>query len=632
MSHAFAAGRIAWQAAPVHVAAQVVLAAVAAGLPVLSAWLTKSIVDGLTAGSPAVSAMLGLAAGLMAAGLALALLPRVVHHLEQEAGRAITVLTRDRLYAAVGRLQGMARFEDPAFLDRLRMAQQGGGQSPGDVVGSALAIGSGALTSVGFVGALLLISPVMAMVVVAAAVPVLVAQLRLSRRRAAMMWSIGSVERRELFFESLLLDVQAAKEIRLFGAAAFLRGRMQAERRAADVARRRMDLRDLRTQGGLSTLSAGVAGGGLVWAVVTAAGGAITPGDVMLLAAGVAGVQGALTSVATSIARLHQQLLMFGHYVDVVSAEPDLEEVADPRPAPELRNGIELRDVWFRYADDLPWVLSGVTVLIPAGQAVALVGRNGAGKSTLVKLLCRFYDPTKGAILWDGIDIRELDVASLRRRIGAVFQDFMDYDLTAAENIAIGDVDALDDRPRLAEAARRSGIHATIDALPRGYDTMLSRIFTTEDGADDPATGVAFSGGQWQRLALARAFVREGQDLLILDEPSSGLDAVAEHEVHTSLREHRRGRTSVLISHRLSAVRAADRLVVLSGGAIVEEGTHDELLRTGGVYAELFRLQAAGYAEDDANASISQGPDNRSDNGGNDDSSGASRDMLESPR
>jgi ATP-binding cassette subfamily B protein len=338
-----------------------------------------------------------------------------------------------------------------------------------------------------------------------------------------------------------------------------------------------------------------VAGGGLVWAVALAAGGAITPGDVLMLVAGVVGVQGAVTAVVTSVSTLHHQLLMFGHYLDVVTAEPDLPVAAHPAPTPQLRHGIELRDVWFRYTDDHPWVLSGVNVLIPAGQAVALVGRNGAGKSTLVKLLCRFYDPTKGAVLWDGVDIREMDVAVLRARIGAVFQDFMDYDLTAVENIAIGDIDALDDRRRIIAAAERSGIHETISDLPRGYDTMLSRIFTSEGDEQDPESGVNLSGGQWQRLALARAFVREGRDLLVLDEPSSGLDAVAEHEVHTSLREHRQGRTSVLISHRLSAVRAADRLVVLSDGEIVEDGTHDDLLHSGGVYAELFRLQAAGY-------------------------------------
>jgi ATP-binding cassette subfamily B protein len=262
-----------------------------------------------------------------------------------------------------------------------------------------------------------------------------------------------------------------------------------------------------------------------------------------------------------------------------------------------LERGIELRDVWFRYSDEHSWVLSGVNLFLPAGQAIALVGRNGAGKSTLVKLLCRLYDPTKGAILWDGVDLRDMDVAELRHRIGAVFQDFMHYDLTAAENIALGDVGTLDDRGRITAAARLAGVHEMLEALPSGYDTMLSRTFMSEADKDDPETGVVLSGGQWQRLALARAFLRDKRDLLILDEPSSGLDAVAEHEVHTRLREHRAGRTSVLISHRLGAVRGADQIVVLDDGGISEHGTHDELIAASGLYAELFRLQAAGYQE-----------------------------------
>ncbi|MGH8921158.1 MAG: ABC transporter ATP-binding protein, partial [Actinomycetes bacterium] len=379
---------------------------------------------------------------------------------------------------------------------------------------------------------------------------------------------------------------------------AFLRSRMLAERRTADTHKRRMDLREFAVQGGLGTLSAAIAGGGLVWAVVQAHRGVISPGDVTMLVAAVGGVQGALAALTTSLASAHQQLLLFGHFLAVEQAPPDLVEIANPLPTPPLRAGIELRDVWFRYSDAQPWVLAGVDLFLPAGSAIGLIGRNGAGKSTLVKLLCRLYDPTRGAILWDGVDLRDMDVTSLRERIGAVFQDFMEYDLTAAENIAIGSVDALDDRARLVEAARRAGVDTTVDALPQGYDTMLSRIFFSEADKEDPTTGVVLSGGQWQRLALARALLRDGRDLLILDEPSSGLDAVAEHDVHTRLRSHRRGRTSVLISHRLGAVREADVLVVLDGGVIVEQGSHDELMATGGVYAELFGLQAAGYQTD----------------------------------
>jgi ATP-binding cassette subfamily B protein len=311
--------------------------------------------------------------------------------------------------------------------------------------------------------------------------------------------------------------------------------------------------------------------------------------------AAIAGVQGALAMLTASLANAHAQLLLFEHVLAVVEAGPDLPVAAHPVPTPALQRGIELRDVWFRYSDAHPWMLAGVNLFFPAGQAIALVGRNGAGKSTLVKLLCRLYDPVKGQILWDGVDLRDLEPADLRRRIGAVFQDFVQYDLTAAENIALGDVEALGDQERITTAARLAGIHDTIEKLPNGYDTLLSRLFGS---AEEAETGTVLSGGQWQRLALARAFLRDKRDLLILDEPSSGLDAAAEHEVHTRLREHRTRRTSLLISHRLGAVRGADQIVVIDDGVIAEQGTHDELITADGLYAELFRLQASGYQEE----------------------------------
>ncbi|MGH3588909.1 MAG: ABC transporter ATP-binding protein, partial [Pseudonocardia sp.] len=525
--------------------------------------------------------------GLVGAGLGSALLPRMTVFLQQESDRVVTRRVQNHLFEAVEDFAGLVRFETPAFLDRLRLAQHMGTQSPGVVVGKGIELAGEAVTAVGFVVSLAVISPVMAAVVLTAAVPALVAQLRLSRRRATIMWKLGPVQRREVFFGTLLSDVQAAKEIRLFGSGRFLRDRMMAERQFADAQTRQMDMRDLLTQGGLGVLSAAVAGAGLVWAVVNAYRGVITAGDVTMLVAAIAGVQVALTSLTMSLATAHQQLLLFEHVLAVVQAGPDLPAAANPVPTPALERGIELRDVWFRYSDAHPWVLSGVDLFLPAGEAVALVGRNGAGKSTLVKLLCRLYDPTKGAILWDGVDLRDMDVAELRSRTGAVFQDFMHYDLSAAENIALGDVDALGERERIMAAARLAGIHDTVAELPRGYDTLLTRIFVPHEDEGDPGTGVALSGGQWQRLALARALLRDKRDLLILDEPSSGLDAVAEHEVHTRLREHRTDRTSVLISHRLGAVRDADQIVVLDDGAIAERGRHDELMAVGGLYAEL---------------------------------------------
>jgi len=451
------------------------------------------------------------------------------------------------------------------------------------------------LTICGFVGSLFLLSPVMTVLVLLAGIPTLVAQTVLSRQRARMFWDIGPVERREIFYGQLLTDVAAAKEIRAFGIGAFLRDRMSAQRHTANLAKREVDRREVRVQTGLSLLAAVVSGGGLVWAVLSAGRGGFTIGDVTVFAAAVTGVQSALATLAAEVARAHQALLMFGHYLAVITAGPDLSVAAASVALPPLRNGIELRDVWFRYSDDHPWVLRGISLTVPHGKALGLVGLNGAGKSTLVKLLCRLYDPTRGTILWDGVDIRAVDPAELRRRISAVFQDYMDYDMTAAENIGLGDLSLLRDRGRVRAAAERAGVHDRITELPEGYDTMLSRIFFTESDKDDPGTGVVLSGGQWQRLALARAFLRDRCDLMILDEPSAGLDAQAEHEIHASLREYRAGRTSLLISHRLGAVREADEIVVLHDGQVVERGDHDALIRLGGEYARLFTLQASSY-------------------------------------
>jgi ATP-binding cassette subfamily B protein len=294
---------------------------------------------------------------------------------------------------------------------------------------------------------------------------------------------------------------------------------------------------------------------------------------------------------------MYQSLLMFGSYLDVLATPSDLPVPAVPAPSAPLRNGIEVEDVWFRYGPDKPWVLRGVSCFVPRGQMVALVGYNGAGKSTLVKLLCRFYDPDRGRIRWDGTDLRDLDPDELRDRISMVFQDYMTYELTAADNIAVGDLSRADRPETLAAAARAAGVHDTLAALPKGYQTLLTRMYFDTTDKDNPQTGVMLSGGQWQRVALARAFLRGERDLMILDEPSAGLDAEAEHDIQARLRESRRDKTTVLISHRLNTVREADHIVVLSDGTITEQGDHDALMAVDGTYARLFSLQARGYAE-----------------------------------
>jgi ATP-binding cassette subfamily B protein len=565
--------------------------------PVAVAWLTKLVIDGLAgvlAGTGTASGLVPVAVGLAGVGVASAVLPHVTGYLGSEIGRRFVLATTDRLFTATVRLPGLRPFENPHFLDRLRLAQEGTSMAGGTVT-QGFGTGRSVLTMLGFVGSLLVISPVMTVVVLVAAVPALVAHLGLSRWRAGMLWSLSPIERWQFLYGDLLGNVDAAKEIRLFGSGGFLRGRMMRHLRTSTAARRRMDRRELSVESMLALLGAVVAGGGLIWAISAAAAGRLSPGDVTLFVAAVGSVQGALASLVTGIAGVHHGLLLFGHYLAVVRAAPDLPVAARPTPLPPLRNAIELHNVWFRYSEDHPWVLKGVNLVIPAGWAVGLVGLNGAGKSTLVKLLCRFYDPDHGVILWDGIDLRHVRPEELRARISGVFQDHMSYDLSAEDNIALGDVTAHGDLHRVRTAAWRAGLDDTLLDLPRGYRTLLTRMFFSEEDKQDPSTGVVLSGGQWQRIALARAYFRDGRDLMILDEPSAGLDPQAEAELHAQTRAYRAGRTSLLISHRLNTIRDADLLIVLDDGTVAEQGTHHSLIAAGGVYARLFHLQAAGY-------------------------------------
>lgn len=590
---------LAWRWGRFPTLCYTVVTLLAAAVPVGLAWLTKLVLDAVAGGAATGGRLAVIAVGLAAAGLAAVVLPHTATYSRQELDRRVGLAAQDQLFAAAERHTGLARFEDPGFLNRIELAHGAGGSAPSNVVTGGLSVGQGVITVVGFLGSLLVVSPWLAVAVLVAAVPALLAELHLSRQRAGMMWRVSPVQRRELVYRQLLTSPQAAKELRLFGTTRYFRERMTGERRRANAEERRVDRRELGTHTLLGVLSAGIAGAGLVWAVFAAVGGRLSAGDVTLLIAAIAGVQAAVARLVGDVMLAHHHLVLFDHFLAVTRDQPDLPVPARPSRTSRLRRGIEIDGVWFRYSPQHPWALRDICLRLPHGQAVALVGRNGAGKSTLVKLLCRLYDPQRGAIRWDGIDLRELDPAELRRRIGVVFQDYMEYDVSAADNIGFGDLARLQDRAGIEAAARRAGVHEALVALPRGYDTLLSRIFAPEGDPDraatDPGVGVMLSGGQWQRLALARALLREEPDLLILDEPSSGLDAEAEHEIHTRIRAHRAGRTSVLISHRLGAVRDADRLVVLDAGRVAEQGSHAELLAAEGIYAGLFHLQADGY-------------------------------------
>lgn len=585
------------RAAPLAAGFSVVVMVVSGVTPIALAWSTKLLLDGLSSHHPT-QVDLGVA-GLVVMGVVIALVSHVRRFCDQEMSRRITLRTQVELFTAVSAHDGLAEIENSGFHDRLRIAREASRFAPMQITSSLLTLASSAITLVGFGYTLLQWNMWLAGLVLLSALPTLYAQLRLARRRSEMIVRTSPYWRRQAFYSALLLDPRAAKEVRLFGLAPFFRTRMTREIRSGQAEERVQDLYAFRVDMALSVMTSVVAGAALAYFASRAAAGHGTAGDLVVLIAALASVQTALTTVVMDVATMGQLLTTFGHYIDITSITRTPPERRPVVALPALASGVEFRDVWFRYAPGHEWTLRGLHLSIPRGSSVALVGANGAGKSTIVKLLCGFYPVTRGAITWDGIDIKDIDPAELRRRIRATFQDFMTYELSAADNIAIGDISAGDDRPAHEAAATWAGIDETLAALPKGYDTLLSRTFS--DGTDpvtqEAAVGVVLSGGQWQRLALARAVLRRSADLLILDEPSSGLDVRAEHEIHRRLAELRRGRTSLIISHRLNTVREADAIVVLHAGTVIERGDHGSLMAANGAYAEMFRLQAAGFAE-----------------------------------
>ncbi|WP_329583964.1 ABC transporter ATP-binding protein/permease [Kitasatospora sp. NBC_01250] len=586
---------LAAQAAPLALAGVWLTALAGAALPVAIAWLTRSLIDRLTDASSAAPGAVATAVALSVTGVAASVLPFADQLLRGQLAREVGVVAQDRLYAAVNAYVGLSRFENPALLDRLRLAQQCGQDAPPQIIASAVMLTRTALSLLGFTVSLAVVSPWLAGAVVLGALPVLRAELRIARAWSTTVVGLTPLERREMFYGQLLTSVHAAKEIRLFGIGGFLRDRMRSDRRVINDAHRAIERRTVVSQILPNLGTAGIAAAGLVWVTHAAAQGAVSVGTVSVVVAGIAAVQSGLGTAAATLAATQQKLVLFESYLDVLTEPSDLPVSGIDTELEPLRSGIELRDVWFRYSDSHDWILRGVNLTVPVGRCLALVGENGAGKTTLVKLLCRFYDPTRGQILWDGVDLRDLPVAQLRGRVSAIFQDFMHYEMTAAENIAVSDLSALSDPARIHAAAERAGMAEKLASLPLGYDTPLTRSLSLTAGRTGAEEGVELSGGQWQRVSMARAFLREDPDLLILDEPTAGLDPAAENRIHQAVRSYREARTSLLISHRLGTVRDADLIVVLKDGVITEQGSHDELIAADGRYRNLFDLQAAGY-------------------------------------
>jgi ATP-binding cassette subfamily B protein len=586
--------RLAWQADPRVFSGMVVNRVLQGLLPVAKAWIFKQIFDllALNFQQGTVSALPGELIPLLVMQAILNLVASMMGafnlYANNELSRKLTLKTQTIVYEKISSLDGLAYFEDPHFHDTLSLASRGVQMGPMRMLHIVTNALSGMVTLVSFLGVLLYLSPVLALVVAFESLPQLFMQLKMGSQRFGLAFMNSPKERRAFYLGNVLSNVHYVKELRLFNLANFFLNQFLETTREVQASQRQQQVKELRWRVGLGVLSSVVSGVALIVVVLQAFSGRIGLGDVTLYLSAFGGVQGALSDLINSFTDLNENVLFFSHYTNLL-ALPPLIPIANPtRPVPPLQRGIELRNVSFRYSEQHPYVLKDINLLLPKGKCLALVGLNGAGKTTLVKLLARLYDPDEGQILWDGIDIREFDPKELRQHMGAIFQDFVRYDLTAQENIGLGNIDEIHNLPRIQKAAQEVGVHQMIEEMPQGYKTILSR-WLVEEG-----TGVDLSGGQWQKIAIARMFMRQA-DFLILDEPTASLDAQAEYEIYSHFLNLIRGRTSMLISHRFSTVRIADLIAVLEDGKIVECGTHEELVASGSTYAKLYTLQASQY-------------------------------------
>ncbi|HEX6133049.1 MAG TPA: ABC transporter ATP-binding protein [Longimicrobiales bacterium] len=569
-------------------AAQIALMLLQSVIPLLALFLLKEIVDtvaaGLTAGGAPtrLGLLVVLAGGVAILGAALRTLSSLVT--EAQALR-LSDHVQEILYRKSLEVD-LEFYENTEYHDALLRAQAEAPVRPARVVNALAQIGQAGLSLVAVTGLLLSFHWLLTVALLAAAIPGLFVKTRFSTRLYAWTRRRTQAERMTRYFTTILTSLDYAKEIRVFGLGdefrrrhRELRGQVMRERLQLSTRHR---LQELLAQ----SLTVGAVFTAMLFIAQRALAGAISVGDVVMYFGAFQRAQDFFREMLNGLANLYENNLFLTDFVRFLGLEPTVVDPPQPRPFPSrVTRGIEFDDVTFRYPGTDRDVLRNVSFTIDPGEHVALVGENGSGKTTLVKLLCRLYDPSAGAVRINGVDLRELRVDELRDQFAIVFQDYAKYYLTARENIWLGNVHLPEDSEAIMEAARRTGADEVIRALPHGYDTTLSRQF---------GKGVELSIGQWQKLALARAFLRH-TPFIVLDEPSAALDPRAEAAVFDRFHELAQGRTTIFISHRLSTVRRSDRILVMVDGQIAEAGAHEELVERAGVYASLFETQAKHY-------------------------------------
>jgi len=583
--------RFVWQSAKGWTILNGILVVVQGVLPLLPLYLTKLMVDAVTAGvsAPDKGAALRhmlLLVGLMGAATLFTSLIRAIGGLVSEWQSFIVTDHMNDVLLAKSVEVDLEYYESAQYYDTLHRAQRDAPSRPMSIVNGLAQIGQNGISLLAIVGLLLSFHWIIAVILLTAVISGAAVRIGYTGKMYRWQREQTSTERQAGYLNWMITDSSHAKEIRLFDLGSLFMRRFDDLRWKLRKGRLAITRRRSVADFGAQALTVAAIYGSYGYVAYQAMWGKITLGDMVMYYQAFQRVQGSLQGILSSLAGLYEDNLFLANLYEFLDLKRTVVEPVNASPVPQpMQRGIVLDHVSFQYPGGTRKALEDISLTIRPGEVVALVGENGSGKTTLIKLLCRLYDPTGGSITMDGIDLRQFETKALRREIAIIFQDYAHYQLTARENIWLGNTRLPPDDERVIAAARRSGANDVISALPHGYDTILGKWF--EDGEE-------LSIGEWQKVALARAFMRDAQ-IIVLDEPTSSMDAKAEYEVFQRFRQLVSGRTAILISHRFSTVRMADRIYVLKHGSVIEGGTHEELVRAGRTYARLFEMQAQHY-------------------------------------